>query len=175
MIKMTIYLILASIIALASFSLIISFLLPYFTGAPFEPMPAREVIKAAKLAKISTNAKIVDLGSGNGNVVVELAKLYPKAKIVGYEINPFLVAYSKLKLKKLEIKNVRIEWKNFWRQNLSKFNVVFVFGIGYIMAKLEDKIKREIKRGTVVSYWWRFPTLKLIRQKNKIYIYQVKK
>lgn len=151
--------------------LILSFLIPYFFGAPFEPMPKSQIKKLIKFGNIKKTDRVVDLGSGKGDVIIELAK--KGINVVGYEINPFLVAYTKFKIKKEKLKNAKVEWSNFWNKNLGNFDVIVLFQIGYIMGKLEKKLKNELKKNArVISYYWKFPKWKYIKKSGKLYLYK---
>jgi len=164
-------LIFALIISLFALAIILSFLIPYFFGAPFEPMPKSKIEEAIKLAGLKKGSKVVDLGSGKGDVVIELAKAGINA--YGYEINPFLFLYSWLRIKKLKLKNAKIKLANFWNQDLSCYDAVILFQIGYIMARLEKKLKKELKEGAkVISYYWKFPNWKPIKSKGRLYLYR---
>lgn len=164
-----------SCISLLALIALISFLAPYFFGAPFEPMPKEDIKKILKiLEKMKSrkrNIKIVDLGSGNGDIIFELSKKNYRA--VGYEINPILFLYSKIKRRILKAYNTEIYFSNFWKKNLSNFDVVVVFQIGYIMEKLEKKLKKELKkRALIISYHWKFPNWKHIKRNGDFYLYK---
>ena len=48
-----------------------------------------------EFSKIKKNEKVADLGSGNGRVVIEFAKLPNVKEVHGFEINPFLEGTQK--------------------------------------------------------------------------------
>jgi SAM-dependent methyltransferase len=151
---------------------LLSFLFPYFVGAPFEPMPKSRIAQIPGFARLKKSDKIVDLGSGKGDVLIELARR--GYSIVGYEINPFLFLYTRLRLKALGIKNAKVYWANFWHKSLSGFDVIIIFQIGYIMKKLERKLLAECKNARVISYYWRFPGLKPLKAKNRMFLYVIR-
>lgn len=67
-----------------------------FWGAPYVPSHKKQLIKAfSKLYPLSENDCLVDLGSGDG-VVLRVARSY-RAKAVGYELNPFLAFFTRLR------------------------------------------------------------------------------
>ena len=79
------------------------FILPFLVGAPYEGIrekPLRQMVKIANVKKGDTS---VDLGSGDGRIVIAFAQKGIKA--TGYEINPFLVLYSRRKIRKLKLQN----------------------------------------------------------------------
>ena len=77
---------------------ILYIVVPLLFGAPFLPSDAktfeRTAILLGSLGK-GAGKKAVDLGSGDGRMVIELAKLGYEAH--GYEINPLLVWQSRHK------------------------------------------------------------------------------
>ena len=149
-------------------------LLPLIIGAPFESTDKKTLRKMIEFSKVKRKEKVADLGSGNGKIVIEFAKLPAVAEAHGFEINPFLVWFSKRKIKKLGLQDKAfIHWKNFWNQNLSEYDVIIVYQIGLIMKKLEKKLKKELKKGSrVVSNTWKFPNWKAKKQEGDVYLYE---
>ena len=99
--------------------------------------------------------KVCDLGSGDGRVVLELAKSGILSS--GYELNTWLVVWSKLRAVLLGVnKMTQFYKKNLWRVNLKTYDVIIVFGVEEMIPEMELKLKSELKRGgTVIS--GRFP------------------
>jgi ribosomal protein L11 methylase PrmA len=158
-------------IILIKLTLFLFFVLPFAFGAPFEPTSEKKLKKIMQLANIKKNQKAVDLGSGDGRIVIEMSKKAKEAH--GYEINPFLVLYSRYKIKKLKIKNAFIHWKSFWNINLKDYDVVVLFQFHTIMNKLKKKIQREIKpKSKIISYYWKFPLWKPIKNIENIFLYE---
>ena len=153
----------------------ISFLIifPFTLGAPFEPTNKKTLRKMIEFSEVKKGEKVADLGSGNGRIVIEFAKL--GAEVHGFEINPFLIWFSKRKIKKLGLQDKAfIHWKNFWNQNLSKYDIIIVFQIGFIMKNLEKKLKKELKKGSrIVSNTWKFPNWKTEKREGDAYLYKV--
>lgn len=116
--------------------------------------------------------KAVDLGSGDGRVVIELARAGFEAH--GFESNIYLVWWSRWKIRKAGLeKKAFIHRKNYWKHNLGEFDVVVLFGVFYMVKKLEKKLAEELNFGTlVVSNYFEFPNWKEIRKNNKLYIYK---
>jgi precorrin-6B methylase 2 len=113
----------------------------------------------ADLADISAGERAVDLGSGDGRVVIALARKGADAH--GYEINPALVLLSLRNIRRAGLSGrAHIHWGSFWRADLSGFHAVTVFQGSFVMRRLERKVLRELPDGArVVSDYWRFPTL----------------
>lgn len=140
-------------------------------GAFFAATRQGQIKKMIALAEIKPGEKAVDLGSGDGRLVIALAKAGAEAH--GYEINPFLVLIAKRNIIKAGFENKAfIHWKNFWLEDISKFNIVTIFGIGYMMGKLEAKLKRELNPGSrIISKYFIFPTWLQFKKEDNIHLY----
>ena len=152
------------------------FILHLFTfGAPFDITHKKTLRKMIEFSNVKKGEKVADLGSGDGRIVIEFAKLKNVKEAHGFEINPFLVWISKRKIKKLGLQNKAfIHWKNFWNYDLSDYDVICIFQIGFIMKKLEKKLRKELKKGSrIVSNTWEFPKWKPKKQEGLAYLYEV--
>jgi len=150
----------------------IFFVFPWLFGAPFEPTSEKKLKKIMKLAKIKKGEKAIDLGSGDGRLVIAMAKKGAEAH--GFEINPILVLMSKRKIKNLGLQGKAfIHWKSFWKENLGKYDVVIMFQFHTIMKRLKEKLKKELKhQARVVSYYWKLPNLKITKKDENIFLYK---
>ncbi|MBI4138187.1 MAG: class I SAM-dependent methyltransferase [Candidatus Wildermuthbacteria bacterium] len=124
------------------------------------------------LAQTRSGEKAADLGSGDGRIVIALAKAGAMAH--GYEINPLLVWWSRRKIRKAGLQNTAwIYWRNFWSIDFSPFDVVIVFGVSTIMKQLEEKLKKELKPGArVVSNSFAFPFWKPEKTVGRVFFYR---
>jgi hypothetical protein len=149
------------------------YIIPFLFGAPFEPSHKKQFEKIIEFAEVKKGDIIAELGSGDARIVIALAK---KGAIVhGFEINPLLVLCSKARIKKLGLqKNAIIHWKSFWKTKLDNYNTIILFQFHTIMRRLENKIKKESKKGTkIISSIWEFPALKPINKSEDVYLYIV--
>ena len=65
------------------------YILPTFFGAAYEGSDAETIKKMIKMSGNLKGKRMVDIGSGDGRIVIEFARNGAKAE--GYEINPLLV------------------------------------------------------------------------------------
>jgi ribosomal protein L11 methylase PrmA len=151
---------------------IISFGVPFVTGAPFAPSTRKSVKKMIELAKIKKGDIAVDLGSGDGRIVIALAKTGTEAH--GYEINRFLVWYSRIRIRMAGLeKKAFIHSGNFFKEDLSKYNVVIIFGIFNIMKKLGNKLHHELKPGTtIICNNFSLPNWNSTHREGRFYVYK---
>lgn len=165
-------------IGLFCFSLIFTFFrfvevfLPlFFRGGMYVPSKNERVKKMIDFLEIKEGEKAVDLGSGDGRVVIALAKA--GALAYGYEINPFLAVRSRKMIKKLGLeKRAFIFQKNFWHEDLSQFDAVAVYGTHHIMKKLEVKLKKELKQNARVALSaFSFPSWECVKKEDGVSLY----
>lgn len=100
--------------------------------------------------------RCVDLGSGLGGWVRYLARLRPDCHFSGIETAPLPCWIGKLR--SILQPNAHIVWGNFWRQDLGDYDVVFAYLSPVPMPALWDKVRREMRPGTLfVSYRFAVP------------------
>ncbi len=142
-----------------------------FLGAFFASSKKEIVEKIVLISDVKPGEKAIDLGSGDGRLVIALAKAGAEAH--GYEVNPILVWLSKKNIKKAGLEGKAfVHLKNFWIVDFSQFDVVMVYGISYIMKRLETKLKRELRPGSrVVSNYFVFPNWQHSKKEDNVYLY----
>ena len=143
-----------------------------FKGAIYLPTQKRTVKKMIELASIKPGEVAVDLGSGDGRLVIALARAGAEAH--GYEINPLLVLLAKWNIRKAGMKGKAfVYFKNLWKEDFSRFDIVTIFGIGYAMKSLEQKLKKELKTGArVVSNAFPFPNWQHEKKEDTAFLYR---
>jgi len=161
------------ILAVLLFYLLFFWIIPFsLKGAIFDPSRKKDVEKMLELAEIKGEEISADLGSGDGRVVIAFARKGIQAH--GFEINPLLVIISKINIRRAGLKRKAfIHWKNFWKADLSKFDIITVFQVDFAMNELENKLKKELKpEAKVISNQWTFPNWKYSKYENGIYVYE---
>ncbi|OGY55135.1 MAG: hypothetical protein A3C82_01330 [Candidatus Wildermuthbacteria bacterium RIFCSPHIGHO2_02_FULL_47_12] len=143
------------------------------TGAPFVPIDTTALKRMIALLQIQLGEKAADLGSGDGRIVIELARAGAKAH--GYEINPLLVLTSQKNIKNAGVVDqTSIHWKSFWGQDLSSFQVITLFGMPHMMKRLAQKLRKELKPGArVISHQFMFPDWPVAQQESQLYLYRI--
>ncbi len=148
------------------------YIIPLFFGAPYEGTGKRKIEDIVELAKVKKGDKVVDLGSGDGRIVMAFAKKGIEAH--GFEINPFLVLASKYKIKRLKLDNAFIHWQSFWKEDLGKYEIIILFQYKTIMKKLKEKLEKELKGSAkIISYHWKFSNWKIVKNIGDVYLYKV--
>lgn len=129
-----------------------------FNGAPYLPTSINAVNDMVKLAAVQPGQRMVDIGSGDGRILIAFAKAGAIAE--GYEINPILVWWSRKKIREAGVQDrCRVTNKNFWSVHFADTDIVTLFGIRGIMPRLEKKFRAEMRPGSkVLSHIFTFPT-----------------
>ena len=167
----------ATLLLVALMALIIYLVLfvffPLGRGAIYDPSSLEETRIMAEMSDVQPGELAVDLGSGDGRVVIALAQRGAVAH--GFEVNPVLVAVSRRKIRELGlVKTAFIHWRSFWAADLSGFDVVTTFQVGFIMGRLETKLRKELAPGSrIVSHYWRFPGLVPEKARGNVYRYRI--
>ncbi|XP_040564714.1 ATP synthase subunit C lysine N-methyltransferase [Lepeophtheirus salmonis] len=116
--------------------------LPY---VPATDAQIQNVVRALQHRRKGTS--LVDIGSGDGRIVFECAKLGYNA--TGIELNPWLVLYSKFKNlaigSSLPGKASFIR-RDLWKADLRQYDNIVVFGVEEMMGELEFKLIKEVKK-----------------------------
>lgn len=142
-------------------------------GAPYATLAYNRIETMKKLLNLKKGQKLVDLGSGDGRIVIEFARAGIEAH--GYEINPVLVALSRFKIRKAGLeRKAFIHFKSYWMGDLSQFDAATVYGIAHMMPRLEKKLIKELKPGSkIASNYFKFPNLRVFKEENKVKLYEI--
>ena len=118
--------------------------------APWVPSYRKDLDRALRLADLKAGERFVDLGCGDGRVVIEAAERFG-ADATGYEIALPMVLVCLLRKRR---ERVRFLFKSLFKADLSNVDVVYLFGTPpTLRGKLTAKLERELKPGArVVSY-----------------------
>jgi predicted RNA methylase len=163
------------LIILFLFLLLSMFWPPDSPWAPWWRTDRKTAKAMCKLAKITKNDTVYDLGCGDGEALSVAAKEFG-AKGVGIEIDPLRYLFSKIRFKIGGFdQKVRIIKKNFHDVDISGASVIFVYLVPRVLEKLNPKFLKELKKGTtVVSYKYKISLHLLIYdRKNEIYLYRI--
>lgn len=152
-------------------------------GAPYAPLGEEKIATMIKLLSIkpghpsrsSEPIRAVDLGAGDGRIVIALAKKGVEAH--GYEINPMLVLIGRRNIRKAKLSGkAHMHWGDMWKVQLSTYNIVTIYLTAHIMRQIEIKLQKETKPGTkIVVNYFQLPTWKPIKRLDTLYLYKKSK
>ena len=120
--ELTLYLVLLVIFG----TFVVAFGRPFFRGAPYAPTDIRTITAMMNVAKVIPSDRACDIGSGDGRLLIALAKKGAHAE--GFEINPFLVLWSRMKIKKEHVEDkASVSRQNLWKADFRPYTLVYLF------------------------------------------------
>ena len=127
------------------------------TGGPYVPTPQVVVDEMLRIGRVGPNDFVVDLGSGDG-VIVLTAAAKLKARGFGVDIDPELVKLSNSEAKKRGVADRAAFYvQDVFKTDIGKATVVTLYLLPNMMLDLRPKILAELKPGTrVVSHDYHF-------------------
>lgn len=147
--------------------------LSWFAGsdAPFVPTKMDQIRKILKLAGVKKGKKFYELGSGDGRVVFEAAKLGSQS--FGIEQSWIRVLYSKYKASRLNLKHANFYHGNIFTKTYGNADVIYIYLLHQGVKKLEEKLKKELKKGSVVvTQTYHFPNWKPVKKVDDFWLYR---
>jgi len=117
------------------------------------PTPDAVGLEMLRLARVTADDVVYDLGSGDGRLVIEAARVFG-ARGVGVEIEPQLVQQSRENALKAGVaERARFLWQDLFETDLRGVTVVTLYLRADVNLKLRPKLLRELRPGTrVVSH-----------------------
>jgi hypothetical protein len=127
------------------------------TGGPYVPTPQVVVDEMLKIGRVGPGDFVVDLGSGDG-VIVLTAAAKLKASGFGVDIDPELVKLSNGEAKKRGVADRAAFYvQDVFKADISKATVVTLYLLPGMMINLRPKILNDLRPGTrVVSHDYHF-------------------
>ena len=144
-------------------------------GGPYVPTKPEIMEQMLQVACIGPEDYVVDLGSGDGRLVIAAAQAGAKQSI-GYEIHPGLVKLSNWKIQKMNLeKKALVVKKSMWKANLSEVTLVFLYQIPYAMNRIKKLLETQLPPGSrVVSHAFPIPGWEPESVKGNILCYRIK-
>ena len=118
---------------------------------PTDPVTVQRILF---LADVQEGEHVVDLGCGDGRIVVGAARDFG-ARATGVEIDPFRVLWGRVAILSAGVRSrARIVRGNMYAFDLSEADVVILFLSATANFKLQTRLRRELQSGSrVVSYY----------------------
>jgi hypothetical protein len=122
----------------------------------FQPSTPESVERMLRLAALRDDDVVVDLGSGDGLIPLTAARMNPRLRGRGVDINPKLVDESNQRAKKDSVADrVRFEHRNAFDADLRDATVVTMWLFPELMRLLRPVILERARPGTrVVTSTW---------------------
>jgi SAM-dependent methyltransferase len=152
------------------FVILICFAGVLLVGAPYLPTLRPQVGAALELVDLKPGQTLIELGCGDGRVLVAAAQR--GANAVGYELNPLMAAIAWLRTRRYR-RQVTIIWNNFWRTEWPPAEVIFAFLLPRYMSKLDKKcMQYSHKPVKLASFAFQIPGKPPSIQKQGVFLYR---
>ncbi len=160
------------VLLLVVFAVVVGLGFVVFFGPPYVPTLRRNMDAALDLLDLKPGQTMLELGSGDGRVLVAAAKR--GIKVVGIELSPLLVAVSWFRTRRYR-KNVKIIWGNYFLVTWPPADGIFTFMIPRQMAKLGQHIEQWHKKPVrVVSFAFAIPGKRHAAEHGGVFLYEYK-
>lgn len=158
-------------IALFFITIIFIFSSPALSPVPYFPSNKKDMKLIIKALDLKNNQTVVDLGAGDGIVILEAAEEAMKkrldTKFVAVEINPVLILVLHVRrLFQANKKNIKIVRSDMFGMDFSSLiqpkakSLFYIYISPWHIGKTLDNIKRQYKKFSVVSYMYPVKSLK---------------
>jgi len=149
-------------------------------GVPYVPLKRKQLDVIKKNIQLDKTDIVVDLGCGDSRVL----RLFEKqgiTNLTGFEIN-FWAYLKGFVVNSLLKSKAKMYYKNFFNENLSRYNVVFCYLLQGCLERLKSKFDKELRPGAIVISFafpiknWRDPEIIYTDSKknlNRIFIYHI--
>ncbi|CAN5840107.1 methyltransferase domain-containing protein [soil metagenome] len=126
---------------------------PVALDVPYVPTEQAVVDAMLKVAKVSKNDVVYDLGCGDGRIVITAAKKYG-ATGTGIDINPERIKEAKENARQANVTNkVTFREGNLFETDFSKASVVTLYLLPEVNMKLRPILLKQLKPGSrIVSH-----------------------
>jgi precorrin-6B methylase 2 len=113
-----------------------------------------------RLACLKPTDRILDLGAGDGRILIEAKKHQPQAICIGYEGSYLVWLLGKIRIFLHCKEPINFHCSNFFEADLRSADVIFTYLSMQTMKKLLPKFEAELRAGTrIITHAFRIPGL----------------
>ncbi len=161
----------AFIVGIIFFVFALYILYQSFVSISYVPSSAKRAEKILKEYGLNSTHSFVDLGSGDGRIVYRIRR--HTGNSFGIESNLLLVLLCRT-ANAFRSNKGNFNWGSLYQTDLSNYNYIYCYLAPKMMAKLEQKLERELKPGTIlVSKSFKLPnTTPISEAENHYYVYK---
>ena len=123
-------------------------------------------------AHVTPGQKSVDLGAGDGRIVIAMARA--GAHAYGFENVEKYVRRAKTNIARVGLQERAIVTNtDFWNEDVSGFDIVTFYAMAAYMEDLEEKLTTELRPGTIViSNGFKIPNWETVAEEDHLYFYR---
>jgi predicted RNA methylase len=156
--------------------LAVSFYLPIFWGAPFIPASWGTARKMLALADVKPGQTVVDLGAGDGRLVILAARAFG-AKAIGVEIDPTRWLIANIRIWQLRLRGkAAVRWGDLWKFDPTGADVVILYLTQGTNRRLQDRLLKTLSNGArvvTIAYSMSGWTPTILDDQNGIFVYEI--
>ncbi|KAH8369434.1 hypothetical protein KR009_010817 [Drosophila setifemur] len=160
-----------------------SFVAPAFRRIclPYVPATTEQIQNVLSFLPKNAAGNLLDIGSGDGRIVVAAAHHNRALKTDGVELNPWLVYYSRLAALRHGVsRQASFFRRDLWKFDIKNYNIVVIFGVEQMMQDLEHKLIAECSHNAqIIACRFPLPNLqpaKIIEDGvNTVWFYELNK
>ncbi len=157
-------LLIIGLVVIGCFSFVLLF------GAPYLPTLKKQIRTTFKLAELSKGDTIIELGCGDGRLLIAAAK--KGINSVGYELNPLMFCLAWIRTRRYS-EQVTLIYGDFWRKTWPPAEAIYVFLLPKLMPRLEEKIVKERVTGKIISFAFNFPGRQPVAVRDGVFLYDL--
>lgn len=121
------------------------------TQVPYYPSGKRVWDEVEKLLPQGRPVRAIDIGSGLGGLVLELATRRPESQFDGIELAPLPWLVSRVRALLAPQKHVRFLRGDYEQLDFRKYDLVFAYLSPAAMSDLWNKASQEMKKGSILA------------------------
>jgi len=139
------------IVVIAMILILVSGIASSIYGAPYVPVRKKLVKNLLFFGGLSESDIFYDLGSGDGRVLISAVRDFGVQKAVGYEATPWPYLKSRFLIKRSRLDgHISVRRENFFKENLSSADFIYMYLFPKLVDKLAYKIAGECRAGTKI-------------------------
>lgn len=125
---------------------------------PYVPTPNQVVEAMLNLAKVTKDDTVIDLGCGDGRIVITAAQKFG-ARGIGVDLNPERIAEAEANAKNAKVEaRVKFVEQDLFKADIREATVVTLYLLPSVNARLKPRLFEQLKPGTrVVSHSFDMP------------------
>lgn len=125
---------------------------------PYVPTPNQVVEAMLNLAKVTKSDTVIDLGCGDGRIVITAAQKFG-ARGIGVDLNPERIAEAEANAKAAKVGDrVKFVEQDLFKADIREATVVTLYLLPSVNARLKPRLFEQLKPGTrVVSHSFDMP------------------
>ncbi|OAF64610.1 hypothetical protein A3Q56_07664 [Intoshia linei] len=125
--------------------------LPYVPATNIQISNVINVLKKSNNNNLLKMNKFLDIGSGDGRIIFNMASHNIFKELHGVEFNFWLCNWSRFKIfGKTNSFKIKFFNRNLWKFDISKYDCMVLFGVDQMMSKIEKYFESNASKGTLL-------------------------